>query len=347
MVVLNIIRSYWSLINSNLSELKQWWLSTWNKRVSNSLERFEERLCYVTDQSVNKDVVSCFCDPQLELSWRCWTHSAGISSPQHWIYPSEMNTKLLHRRVSTPSPMVDNFLDKPTKLCRRNTVPSRLELIPESIQQQEFVRCKNKKNLRPNTASPNETIKLPWIDMNREEIKSYHLGSNKLDALCTAKGTVERLQRLSHRDDFSSRITPCVTSQRHCNMVSKDTSLPRQFLCGSDHQGHSKALRHFIKNAEETFDSSKEKTMILYNWMSSQTLLSRSWENIFSDFLYNNFILLAHKNVGYCEIEARILEPVKAQLSVDNEDNSIPEGLVVKLTLKANVLLRNFRNKKR
>ena len=187
-----------------------------------------------------------------------------------------MNTKLLHRRVSTPSPMVDNFLDKPTKVCRRNTVPSRLELIPESIQQQEFVRCKNKKNLRPNTASPNETIKLPWIDMNREEIKCYHLGSNKLDALCTAKGTVERFQRLSHRDDFSSLITPCVTSQRHCNMVSKDTSLPRQFLCGSDHQGHSKALRHFIKNAEETFDSSKEKTMILYNWMSSQTLLSRS-----------------------------------------------------------------------
>ena len=71
MVVLNIIISYWSLIKSNLSELKQRWLSTWNKRVSNSLERFEIRLCYVTDQSVNKDVVSCFCDPQLEFNWRC------------------------------------------------------------------------------------------------------------------------------------------------------------------------------------------------------------------------------------------------------------------------------------
>ena len=296
MVILNIIIPYWSLIKSNLSELKQWGLSTWNKRVSNSLERFEIRLCYVTDQSVNKDVVSCFCDSQLEFNWRCQTHSAGISSGLHWIYPGEMNTKLLHRRVSTPSPMVDNFLDKPTKVCRRNTVPSRLELIPESIQQQEFLRCKNKKNLRPNTASiPNETIKLPWIDMNREEIKCYHIKSNKLDALCTAKGTVERFQRLSHRDDFSSRIIPCVTLQRHCNMVSKDTSLPRQFLCGSDHQGHSKALRHFIKNAEETFDSSKEKTMILYNWMSSQTLLSRSWQNIFSDFLYNNIILFAQK----------------------------------------------------
>ena len=188
-----------------------------------------------------------------------------------------MNKKLLHRRVSTPKPIVSDFLDKPTKVQRRNTLPSRLELIPEIIKQQEFVRCKNEKNLRPNTASPNETIKLPWIDMNREEIKCYHLESNKLDALCTAKGTVERFQRLSHRDDFSSRITPCVTSRRHCNMVSKDTSLPRQFLCDSDHhQGHSKALRHFIKNADETFDSNKEKTMILYNWMSSQTLLSRS-----------------------------------------------------------------------
>ena len=305
MVVLNIIIPYWSLIKSNLRELKQWGLSTWNKRVSNSLERFDIRLCYVTDQSVNKDVVSCLCDSQLEFNWRCQTHSAGISSGLHWIYPGEMNTKLLHRRVSTPSPMVNNFLDKPTKVCRRNTVPSRLELIPESIQQQEFVRCKNKKNLRPNTASPNETnIKLPWIDMNREEIKCYRLGSNRLDTLCTAKGTVERFQRLSHRDEFSSLITPCVTSQRHCNMVSKDTSLPRR--CGSDHQGHSKALQHFIKNAEETFDSSKEKTMILYNWMSSQTLLSRSWENIFSDFLYNDFILFAQKNVGHCELEARI-----------------------------------------
>ena len=187
-----------------------------------------------------------------------------------------MNKKLLHRRVSTPKPIVSDFLDKPTKVQRRNTLPSRLELIPESIQQQEFVRCKNEKNLRPNTASPNETIKLPWIDMNREEIKRYHLGSNRLDALCTATGNVERFQRLSHRDDFSSLITPCVTSQRHCNMVSKDTSLPRQFLCGSDHQGRSKALRHFIKNAEQTFDSNKEKAVILYNWMNSQTLLSRS-----------------------------------------------------------------------
>ena len=262
------------------------------------------RLCYVTNQQVNKDVVSCFRDPQLEFNWRRQTHSAVISSPQHLIYPSEkkMNTKLLHRRVSTPRPMVDNFLDKPTKVCRRNTLPSRLELIviPESIQQQEFVRYK-KKNLRPNTASSNETIKLPWIDTNREDIKCYHLGSNKLDALSTAKGTVERFQRLSHRDDFCSRKTPCGTSQRHCNMVSKETSLPRQFLCGSDHQGHSKALRHFIKSAEETFDSSKEKTMILYNWMSSQTLLSRSWENI----------LFAQKNFGYCEIDTRMLESRK------------------------------------
>ena len=190
-----------------------------------------------------------------------------------------MNKKLLHRRVSTPKPIVSDFLDKPTKVQRRNTLPSRLELIPESIQQQKFVRCRNEKNLRPNTASPNETIKLPWIDMNREEIKCYHLGSNKLDALCTTKENVERFQRLSYCDDFCSGKNPCVTSQRHCNMVSKETSLPRQFLCGSDHQGHSKALRHFIKNAEQTFDSNKEKAMILYNWMSSQTLLSRSWEN--------------------------------------------------------------------
>ena len=67
---------------------------------------------------------------------------------------------------------------------------------------------------------------------------------------------------------------------------------------------------------------------------------------MFSGFLYNNFILFAQKNVGYCEIEARILEP-KAQLSVESKDNSIPEGLVVKLTLKSNVLLRNFRNQRR
>ena len=187
-----------------------------------------------------------------------------------------MNKKLLHRRVSTPKPIVSDFLDKPTKVQRRNTLPSRLELIPESIQQQEFVRCKNEKNLRPNTASPNETIKLPWIDVNREEIKCYHVGSNKLDALCTAKGTIERFQRLSYRDDLCSGKKPRVTSQRHCNMVSKETSLPRQFLCGSDHQGHSEALRQFLKNAEQTFDSNKEKAMILYNWMSSQTLLSRS-----------------------------------------------------------------------
>ena len=232
--------------------------------------------------SSNCEGLSCIC-------------RAGVSCPQHWI-PSnkrtEMNKKLLHRRVSTPKPIVSDFLDKPTKVQRRNTLPSRLELIPESIQQQEFVRCKNEKNLRPNTASPNETIKLPWIDMNREEIKRYHLGSNRLDALCTAKGNVERFQRLSHRDDFSSLITPCVTSQRHCNMVSKDTSLPRQFLCGSDHQGHSKALRHFIKDAEQTFDSNKEKAVILYNWMNSQTLLSRSWENncLSLLFLHNNSV---------------------------------------------------------
>ena len=196
--------------------------------------------------------------------------------PIHSVQQKKMNKKLLHRRASTPKTIVSDFLDKPTKVRRRNTLPSRLELIPESIQQQEFVICKNKKNLRPNTASPNETIKLPWIDTNREDIKCYHLGSSKLDASCTENGTVERFQRSSYRDDFCSGKNPCVTSQRHCNMVSKETSLPRQFLCGSDHRGHSEALRQFLTNAEQTFDSNKEKAMILYNWMSAQTLLRRS-----------------------------------------------------------------------
>ena len=216
--------------------------------------------------------------------------------PIHSIQQKKMNKKLLHRRASTPKTIVSDFLDKPTQVRRRNTLPSRLELIPESIQQQEFVICKNKKNLRPNTASPNETIKLPWIDTNREDIKCYHLGSiskldashrivrivdashriSKLDESSTEKGTVERFQRSSYRNDFCSGKNPFVTSQRHCNMVSKETSLSRQFLCGSDHRGHSEALRQFLTNAEQTFDSSKEKAMIIYNWMSTQTLLSRS-----------------------------------------------------------------------
>lgn len=180
----------------------------------------------------------------------------------------EMSKKLLNRRSSTPVPTA--FAKRPS-LERRLTAPGRLEITWETLSNEPRTQ---------NQESPkiNKELKLPEIAISQNGINCESSGHSKLDPLGKTKLTDVR--KLSLPDNVYLTAKQNLTSQRQNNVQGEWYSLQRQTVWNKACREHCKALRQFITNAEATFDSSKEKAMILSNWMSSQALPVSSWDNV-------------------------------------------------------------------
>ena len=70
-----------------------------------------------------------------------------------------------------------------------------------------------------------------------------------------------------------------LTAKLH-STYQRRNSTPSQFSCqfvwrNDRTEEQSKALREFIKNAEDNFDNTKEKAVVILNWLSTQSLTTQ------------------------------------------------------------------------
>ena len=66
-----------------------------------------------------------------------------------------------------------------------------------------------------------------------------------------------------------------MTAKLH-STYQRRNSTPSQFVWRNDRtEEQSEALREFVKNAEDNFDSTKEKAVVILNWLLTQSLTTQ------------------------------------------------------------------------
>lgn len=112
--------------------------------------------------------------------------------------------------------------------------------------------------------SSNNEIKLPCIEGGMK--RNVQEGKRKMDKYSEAKLTKRTVNLPENRR---------LTAKLH-STYRRRNSAPSQFVWRNDRpEEQSKALREFVKNAEENFDSTKEKAVVIFNWLSTQSLTTQ------------------------------------------------------------------------
>lgn len=137
-----------------------------------------------------------------------------------------------------------------------------LPILPSNCSQ-EFSRCASEFTSHRSNSSNNE-IKLPCIEARLK--RNVEEGERKMNTSSKTKLT-ERTVNLPANRRLTAKLQS--TYQRR-------NSTPSQFVWRNDRtEEQSKALREFIKNAEDNFDSTKEKAVVILNWLSTQSLTNQ------------------------------------------------------------------------
>ena len=137
-----------------------------------------------------------------------------------------------------------------------------LPILPSSCSQ-EFSRCASEFTSHRSNSSNND-IKLPCregrVKRNVEE------GERKMNTSSKTKLT-ERTVNLPENRRLTAKL--------HSTYIRRN-STTSQFVWRNDRpEKQSKALREFIKNAEDNFDSTKEKAVVILNWLLTQSLTTQ------------------------------------------------------------------------
>ena len=175
-----------------------------------------------------------------------------------------MEKKRLVRRASAP--VVGPRPRRPSLQPSLFPGPAELKVACESLPilpsscSQEVSRCASEFTSHRSNSSNND-IKLPCregrVKRNVEE------GERKMNTSSKTKLT-ERTVNLPENRRLTAKLHS--TFQRRNSTTS-------QFVWRNDRpEEQSKALREFIKNAEDNFDSTKEKAVVILNWLSTQSL---------------------------------------------------------------------------
>ena len=137
-----------------------------------------------------------------------------------------------------------------------------LPILPSNCSQ-EFSRCASEFTSHRSNSSNND-IKLPCIEGRIK--RNVEEGERKINTSSKTKLT-ERTVNLPENRRLTAKLHS--TFQRRNSTTS-------QFVWRSDRpEEQSKALREFIKNAEDNFDSTKEKAVVILNWLSTQSLTTQ------------------------------------------------------------------------
>ena len=178
-----------------------------------------------------------------------------------------MEKKRLVRRASAP--VVGPRSRRPSLQPSLFPGPAELKVAWESLPilpsscSQEFSRCASEFTSHRSNSSNND-IKLPCregrVKRNVEE------GERKMNTSSKTKLT-ERTVNLPENRRMTAKLHS--TYQRR-------NSTPSQFVWRNDRtEEQSEALREFVKNAEDNFDSTKEKAVVILNWLLTQSLTTQ------------------------------------------------------------------------
>ena len=178
-----------------------------------------------------------------------------------------MEKKRLVRRASAP--VVGHRPRRPSLQPSLFPGPAELKVAWESLPilpsncSQEFSRCASEFTSHRSNSSNND-IKLPCIEGRIK--RNVEEGERKINTSSKTKLT-ERTVNLPENRRLTAKLHS--TFQRRNSTTS-------QFVWRSDRpEEQSKALREFIKNAEDNFDSTKEKAVVILNWLSTQSLTTQ------------------------------------------------------------------------
>lgn len=178
-----------------------------------------------------------------------------------------MEKKRLVRRASAP--VVGARPRRPSLQPSLFPGPAELKVAWESLPiltsncSQEFSRCASEFTSHRSNSSNND-IKLPCIEGRIK--RDVEEGERKMNTSSKTKLT-ERTVNLPENRRLTAKLHS--TYQRR-------NSTPSQFVWRNQRlEEQSKALRQFIKNAEDNFDSTKEKAVVILNWLSTQSLTTQ------------------------------------------------------------------------
>ena len=137
-----------------------------------------------------------------------------------------------------------------------------LPILPSNCSQ-EFSRCASEFTSHRSSSSNND-IKLPCIEGRIK--RNVQEGERKINTSSKTKLTEGTVNLPENR-----RLTAKLLST-----FQRRNSTTSQFVWRNDRpEEQSKALREFIKNAEDNFDSTKEKAVVILNWLSTQLLTTQ------------------------------------------------------------------------
>ena len=178
-----------------------------------------------------------------------------------------MEKKRLVRRASAP--VVGTRPRRPSLQPSLFPGPAELKVAWESLPiltcncSQEFSRCASEFTSHRSNSSNND-IKLPCIE--RRIKRNVEEGERKMNTSSKTKLTEQTVNLPENRR---------LTAKLH-STYQRRNSTPSQFVWRNDRpEEQSKALREFIKNAEDNFDSTKEKAVVILNWLSTQSLTTQ------------------------------------------------------------------------
>ena len=178
-----------------------------------------------------------------------------------------MEKKRLVRRTSAP--VVGPRPRRPSLQPSLFPGPAELKVAWESLPilpsncSQEFSRCASEFTSHRSNSSNND-IKLPCIEGRIK--RNVEEGERKINTSSKTKLT-ERTVNLPENRRMTAKLHS--TYQRRI-------STPSQFVWRNDRtEEQSEALREFVKNAEDNFDSTKEKAVVILNWLLTQSLTTQ------------------------------------------------------------------------
>ena len=178
-----------------------------------------------------------------------------------------MEKKRLVRRASAP--VVGPRPRRPSLQPSLFPGPAQLKVAWESLPilpsncSQEFSRCASEFTSHRSNSSNND-IKLPCIEGRIK--RDVEEGERKMNTSSKTKLTERTVNLPENR---------CLTAKLH-STYQRPNSTPSQFVWRNQRlEEQSKALRQFIKNAEDNFDSTKEKAVVILNWLSTQSLTTQ------------------------------------------------------------------------
>lgn len=178
-----------------------------------------------------------------------------------------MEKKRLVRRASAP--VVGARPRRPSLQPSLFPGPAELKVAWESLPiltsncSQEFSRCASEFTSHRSNSSNND-IKLPCIEGRIK--RDVEEAERKMNTSSKTKLT-ERTVNLPENRRLTAKLHS--TYQRR-------NSTPSQSVWRNQRlEEQSKALGQFIKNAEDNFDSTKEKAVVILNWLSTQSLTTQ------------------------------------------------------------------------